>query len=95
MPRVPNHPVVDAFVKKFIFVACLDKVFDDEISLDQSQDQGGHLREQVNKEYVVVPDTDAIVDPGAVVIVPVDARVADDAVTRSICSDGSALWAKG
>ena len=52
------------------------------------------MREQVNEEDVVVPDTDAIVDPGAVVVVPVDARGADDAVARSICSDSSALWAQ-
>ena len=51
------------------------------------------MRKKVDEENVVVPDTNAIVDPGAVVIVPVNARVTDDAVARSICSDCAALWA--
>ena len=86
------YPVVNFLVESVFFV--LNKQFQNHRCLNYSQNQSGYLREKVNKEDIVIPYPYAVVDPRAVVIVSVDTSVANNAMTRSICSNGLALWTK-
>lgn len=61
---------------------------------DNRQDQAHLLADQVDQEHVVVVEANAVVDPGAVVVVPVHALVADDAVPRPACPDDFAVGAQ-
>lgn len=72
--------------------------FEFEFSINQNvsclvnrNDQTTNLSEQVHQEYIVISYTDAIIDPGTVMIVPVNTPVANDAVTRALGSDGLAF----
>lgn len=52
------------------------------------------LEDDVQQEVVVVADTDAVVDPGAVVVETLNAVVADLAVSASACADCFAVRAQ-
>jgi hypothetical protein len=78
--------------KGCIFV--LDEVKNYFGGLENREDQSCHLREQVHEEDVVVSDTDTVVDPWAVMVVPINARVANNAMSRSVRSYRLALRAK-
>ena len=52
------------------------------------------LDDQVDQEHIVVQETHAVVDPRAVVVVPVHALIADDAVPRSFSADDFTVGAK-
>jgi hypothetical protein len=52
------------------------------------------LEGQVSEEDIVVPDANAVIDPRAVVVVPLHATVAYDAVPASACSDHPTLGAE-
>jgi len=83
---------VDVFGKSCIFV--LDEVKNYLRRLENRKDQSCHLREQVHEEDVVVSDTDTIIDPWAVMVIPINARVANNAMSRSVRSYSLALRAK-
>lgn len=83
---------VDILVKCCIFV--LDEFKNYLRCLVNREYQSCHLREQVYEEDIMVSDTDTVVDPWTVMIISVNARVANNAMTRSIRSDSLALWAK-
>ena len=52
------------------------------------------LHDEVHHEQVVVLDADTIVDPRAVMIVPVNASLADDTVTTTAAADDLTLGAQ-
>ena len=84
---------MDVLGKSCIFV--IDEVKNYLRRLENRKDQSCHLREKVHEEDVVVSDTDTIVDPWAVMVIPINARVANNAMSRSVRSYRLALRAKG
>ena len=62
--------------------------------LINGQAEGSHLRDQVHQENVMVSYSNAVVDPWAMVVISVNTCVADNAVSRSTCSNGFTLRTK-
>ena len=59
-----------------------------------SKNQAALLHNQINKEHIVVIIANTVIDPRAMVVVSVDAEVADNAVPRSASSDNFTIWTK-
>jgi hypothetical protein len=62
--------------------------------LGEHEDELDGLRKQVRHEYVVVVDADAVVDPGAMMVISFDALFADNAMSTATCTDDSAFRAQ-
>jgi hypothetical protein len=76
------NSLVNVFVKfgvshfeNFLFVS--EEHFKYPVRLEESQAQSGHLRNQVHQEEVVVSDSHTIIDPWAMMVVSVNACVAN------------------
>jgi len=67
-----------------------EKVLTDDRDYDDREEIDA-LEEHENVELAVVPFANAIVDPGAVMVVPVDAALAEDAVTAPRRPDNFAV----
>ena len=63
-------------------------------SLIYRDNERHELEEEIRYEHVVVSYTHTIVDPRAVVIIPIHATVANDAMTTSWCADSMTFRAQ-
>ena len=67
------------------------------LTLDDDEDAEGREEEGAHKEGqegVVVADSDAVVDPGAVMVEALHTHVADRTVPRTSGPDDQAVWAE-
>jgi len=62
---------------------------DDGADREQDEEPGGG---QEGQKSVVVSHTHTVVDPGAVVVVTLDAHVADSAMPRASCANDLTIW---